>query len=103
MRVVDKIGIWALIANFADLVSTIVGLSNFSVIEFNRLYEILGLIPFFMLKVLLPTTVVFLFLFIHEFYKNWHVRCGIEISLVCSGIVFAVATVNNVSVMLSQI
>ena len=91
------LGIFAFATNAGDLLLTLIGLS-LGACELNPLLGQVGVIPFFLVKIFLPTSVIIGCLVIADKKgKNW-VK-GVHISLGLVGIVFLCAIVNNIIVL----
>jgi hypothetical protein len=94
------LGISAIIANATDLISTLVALS-LGAIELNTLYNTLGPLEFFLVKIFLPMTTIVAAMYLCTRSKNIHLQTGCVILLVILIVVFAFATINNIGVILS--
>jgi hypothetical protein len=92
------IGIVILLLNYADLITTIIGLS-LGAVELNSFFSYT---TFYFISKLLVVT-FFVLLMNYLFNRTYYFKLGAEISIVTMLFVFSVVVVNNILVIISQL
>lgn len=111
MKIEDKAFLAMISCNMADFLSTIIGLSSGRAVELNPYFTLMGIIPFFAMKILMP-----LFLGIgiwqvckiarakaDKYYGSKMILYGDSILLFVMAGCFASFTINNILVLIFQI
>lgn len=102
------LGIGAIIANTLDLLTTLIALS-LGCIELNNLFYTLGAPLFFLIKIILPMTIICTGLILTTKYPNYpndlkssrfKLHIFFTVLFVCLIAVFSFAVINNIGVIL---
>jgi hypothetical protein len=99
MKIVHLLFLWLLIANLADLITTIIGVQFPNIYESNRIMAYFlstDLILFIVVKLAVPALAALGFLVLHNFCKRWINKLVLEIGILSIAISFSICTINNI-------
>ena len=97
---------FAILANLADYITTVIGLSFSNIYEINLFMASIieqSFLLFSVVKVGVISLIFFGALAVHEYCKMWRNRLIIKSMLFVLGVIFTVVAIHNVNIILSVV